>query len=140
MLEESQPTVFNVHSRPHRAGTWRVGGAAPNNERRPVLLLGLDRRDGEVSILFEPRSLCLREYRVLYIIYCKQISTSKLYMWCDDLNFWLFFNWVYCLLLLKRYWQTNNLTLFFLEARLHYQSLRAFEHILLLVVRGLWRI
>ena len=84
MLEEGQPTVLNVHRWSHRAGSWRVCEASPDDERRPVLLLGLDRRDGEVSILFKTRTLRLREYRVLFIVNCEQVSTSKLYSWCDD--------------------------------------------------------
>ena len=84
MLEEGQPTVLNVHRWSHRAGSWRVCEATPDDERRPVLLLSLDRRDREVSILFERRGFRLREHRVLFIVNCEQVSTSKLYMRCDD--------------------------------------------------------
>ena len=84
MLEEGQPTVLNVYRWSHRAGSWRVYEATPNDERRSVLLLSLDRRDGKVSILFERRGLRLREHWVVFIVNCKQVSTSKLYMRCDD--------------------------------------------------------
>ena len=134
MLEEGQPTVLNVHRWSHWAGSRRVCEATPNDERRPVLLLGLDRRDGEVSILFERRGLRLREHRVLFIVNCEQVSTSKLYMRCDYLNFWFFFDRVCCLVLLARDLQTNNLTLSLLEARLHDQSLRAFEDVMLVII------
>ena len=139
LLKEGQPTVLNVHRWSHRAGCWWVGEASPNDECRPILLVCLNRWNGEVSILFESLNFRLREYRVLYIVNSKQVSTSELYMRCDDWNFWLFFDHAYCLVLLLRDWQADNLSTFLLEAWLHYQSLWAFEYIILVLI-GLLRV